>query len=103
LRNLINNAIKFTHQGGIIRISNQRENPFVKIMVSDTGIGMEPTRVRSLFQRIKHSSIEGTNKEKGTGIGLILCQEFVENNGGRMSVASELGKGSVFSFTLKAA
>jgi two-component system, sensor histidine kinase and response regulator len=103
LRNLINNAIKFTRPGGVVRISSQEEKKFVKIMVSDTGVGIEAEQLHSLFLRDKNQSTEGTNREKGVGLGLILCQEFVETNGGHMAVASEPGKGSVFSFTLKAA
>ena len=103
LRNLINNAIKFTRPGGVVRISSQNESPFVKILVSDTGVGIESTQLRNLLINENLPSREGTSREKGVGIGLILCREFVENNGGRLSVVSEPGKGSVFMFTLKAA
>ena len=102
LRNLINNAIKFSLPDGIVKISCQNEGSFIKILVSDTGVGIEPKQLRRLFLKEKVPSIEGTRHESGAGIGLLLCQEFVENNGGELSVASELGKGSVFSFTLKA-
>ena len=102
LRNLINNAIKFSLPDGLVKISCEDEGSFVKILVSDTGVGIEPTHLRSLFLKEKVPSTKGTHHERGAGIGLMLCQEFVENNGGRLSVASELGKGSVFSFTLKA-
>ena len=103
LRNLINNAIKFSLPDGVVKISCQDEGSFVKIHVSDTGVGIEPTQLRSLFLKEKVPSTTGTHQERGAGIGLMLCQEFVENNGGRLSAASELGKGSVFSFTLKVA
>lgn len=103
LRNLINNAIKFTPSGGMVKISSLRESPFIKILVSDTGIGIAPQQLRNFLLKEKVLSTEGTNREKGMGIGLMLCQEFVENNGGQLTVASEPGKGSVFSFTLKAA
>jgi two-component system, sensor histidine kinase and response regulator len=103
LRNLINNAIKFSTSGGRVSISNQFESPFIKILVTDTGVGIEPDQLKSIFLRERLPSKEGTNRERGMGIGLMLCQEFVENNGGHLSVASEPGKGSVFAFTLKAA
>jgi signal transduction histidine kinase len=103
LRNLINNAIKFSLPDGVVKISCRDEGSFVKIQVADTGVGIAPSQLRSLFLKEKVPSTKGTHHERGAGIGLMLCQEFVENNGGRLSVASELGKGSVFSFTLKAA
>jgi signal transduction histidine kinase len=103
LRNLINNAIKFSLPDGVVKISCRDEGSFVKIQVADTGVGIEPDQLRSLLLKEKVPSTKGTHHERGAGIGLILCQEFVENNGGSLSVASELGKGSVFSFTLKAA
>ncbi len=103
LRNLINNAIKFTRSGGVVKISIQDETQFIKILVSDNGVGIESTQLRSILRKEKIPSKDGTNHEKGVGIGLLLCQEFVENNGGHLSVDSEPGKGSVFSFTLKAA
>jgi two-component system sensor histidine kinase/response regulator len=103
LRNLINNAIKFTAPGGVVKISSEHERPYVKIVVADTGVGIGSVQLESLFQKDKPVSTIGTNREKGVGLGLLLCQEFVENNGGQLVVASELGKGSVFSFTLRAA
>ncbi len=103
LRNLINNAIKFSRPDGIVKVSCQDEGSFVKVLVSDNGVGIDPNQLRSLFLKEKVPSTEGTNNERGAGIGLMLCQEFVENNGGRLTVDSVLGKGTVFSFTLKAA
>jgi two-component system, sensor histidine kinase and response regulator len=103
LRNLINNAIKFTPPGGAVQISSFDESPFIKIVVADTGVGIGSRQLESLFQKDKAVSTRGTNQERGVGLGLLLCQEFVENNGGQLVVASELGKGSVFSFTLRAA
>ena len=103
LRNLINNAVKFTPPGGSVEISSHHENPYVEISVKDTGVGIGSEQLENLFQKDKPVSTVGTNREKGVGLGLLLCQEFVENNGGQLNVASELGKGSVFSFTLRAA
>jgi signal transduction histidine kinase len=103
LRNLINNAIKFTPPGGVVEISGFQDSPFITIQVSDTGVGIGTKQMESLFHRDRSISTPGTNQEKGVGLGLLLCHEFVENNGGRLQVASEPGKGSVFSFTLRAA
>jgi two-component system sensor histidine kinase/response regulator len=103
MRNLINNAIKFTPPGGVVNISSQHEHPYVKIVVADTGVGIGAPQLENLFQKDKSVSTKGTNQEKGVGLGLLLCKEFVVNNGGELVVASEPGKGSVFSFTLRAA
>ncbi|MGE5683010.1 MAG: PAS domain S-box protein [Bacillota bacterium] len=100
LQNLISNAVKFTKPGGMIRIASGIEGSNVKISVSDTGVGIDQVRLNDLFKIDKHTSTDGTEKEKGTGLGLILCKEFVEKCGGKISVASEIGKGTVFSFTL---
>ena len=99
-RNLLSNAIKFTHPGGQIRITGREDGDFHEITVSDNGIGIADTNLSKLFRIDGHFSTYGTDKEVGTGLGLILCKEFVEENGGRLWVASEEGKGSVFSFTV---
>lgn len=103
VRNLISNAIKFTNEGGTIRLSLQRTNGFLSVSVADDGVGMGKEVVNRLF-RIDHKhSSQGTANEKGTGLGLILCREFIEKNGGKIHVQSEPGKGSVFtcSFPIK--
>ncbi len=100
LRNLISNALKFTPEGGQITIYSMKENNYAKISVADTGIGMEPELRDSLFNDTLKESKMGTNKEKGFGIGLKLCKEFVEKNGGSISIESKPGHGSIFSFTI---
>ena len=105
IRNLISNAIKFTHPGGEIRITcrpddQNKDGDFYEITVSDTGIGIADKNIAKLFRIDGHFSTYGTDKESGTGLGLILCKEFVEINGGRLWVVSEEGKGSDFKFTV---
>ncbi len=102
LRNLVSNSIKFTKKYGKITIS-AKENPSkkeVEITVTDTGLGMSEEIKNKLFKIDEHVSTKGTEKEKGTGLGLILSKEFVEKHGGKIWVESELGIGSKFKFTM---
>jgi signal transduction histidine kinase len=99
-RNLISNAIKFTPKEGSIIIFSAIENQTIKITVSDSGVGLNEATLANLFSESENESKNGTDKESGTGLGLKLCKEFVEKHGGEISVESELGKGSRFSFTL---
>ncbi|BAX82106.1 tetratricopeptide repeat protein [Labilibaculum antarcticum] len=98
--NLINNAIKFTPEGGLISINTSEEDNFVRLHIVDTGVGMPPEVIKNLFKIDEGISTQGTNDEKGTGLGLILCKEFIEKNGGDISVISEVGKGSEFTVTI---
>jgi signal transduction histidine kinase len=101
MRNLLSNALKFTSQNGLITISsNTKTKGFIEVVVSDTGVGIEAQRMNSLFNLRKGSSTFGTDNEKGSGLGLLLCKEFVEKHGGKIKVDSVVGKGSRFSFTL---
>ncbi|MDY0075687.1 MAG: PAS domain-containing sensor histidine kinase [Bacteroidales bacterium] len=100
LRNLISNAIKFTSKGGEINISAVKRLKEVLVSVSDNGIGIAPQRLEKLFRIDEGDSTRGTNDEKGTGLGLILCKEFVENHGGTIGAESKEGKGSTFYFSL---
>jgi signal transduction histidine kinase len=100
LRNLINNAIKFSENEGVITISAIEEANFVTITVGDKGIGIRQEQQKKLFHINTNYTTEGTQGEKGTALGLILCKEFVEKNGGKIWVESEIGKGSTFYFTL---
>lgn len=100
LRNLISNAIKFTSKSGQIRILASIKQPYIEIIVSDTGIGMDTNTLESLFKIDKTKSVKGTEGERGTGFGLLLCKEFVEKHGGTISIKSELGIGSDFKITM---
>ncbi len=100
LRNLISNAIKFTPEGGRIDVEASTRNGYVEISVRDSGIGIPQEQQKKLFSGLEHFSTPGTNNEKGTGLGLILCKEFVENNHGRIWVTSKKSEGSTFAFTL---
>jgi signal transduction histidine kinase len=100
LRNLVSNAIKFTNKGGTININAEENSENVTISVSDNGIGIKPDKLTKLFNISERQTTRGTEEESGTGLGLILCKEFVEKNGGKIWVESEYGKGSDFKFTL---
>lgn len=100
MRNLISNALKFTHTGGCLSISALIKENEVIITVSDNGVGLPEDRINKLFILSESYSTPGTNKEKGTGLGLILCNEFIKKNNGLIWVESEIGKGSSFSFSL---
>ncbi|MCD6113099.1 MAG: HAMP domain-containing histidine kinase, partial [Bacteroidales bacterium] len=100
IRNLISNAIKFTKEGGKILIGSNVYNNFVKVRIEDTGVGISNKDISKLFKIDSVFKTEGTQKEKGTGLGLIICKEFVEKNGGEIWVESKEGIGSTFIFTL---
>ena len=100
LRNLISNAIKFTNNGGSVKVSAEDSGGMVLVKVTDTGAGLSKNDLEKLFRiDVKNSDI-GDSQEKGTGFGLILCKEFVEKHNGKIWAESEVGKGSTFSFTL---
>jgi len=100
MRNLISNAVKYTNNGGIINVSGNAGDDSIQVTIKDNGIGIHSDTIDKLF-RIEHKiSSPGTSNERGTGLGLILCKEFVEKHGGRIWLASELGKGSSFYFTI---
>jgi signal transduction histidine kinase len=100
LRNLISNAIKFTKSGGKITISATKDQNVMVISVTDTGLGISKESIGKLFHLDQNISTSGTENEKGTGLGLILCKEFVEKHAGSIWVESELEKGSAFYFTI---
>jgi len=99
-RNLINNAIKFSHKGSEIIIDAIDRKTYIEISVQDFGIGIKEEDIGKLFKIDSQFTTLGTNKEKGTGLGLILCKEFVEMNTGKIWVESIEGSGSTFFFTL---
>ncbi|MBN2892239.1 MAG: PAS domain S-box protein [Bacteroidales bacterium] len=100
LRNLITNAIKFSHKNQTINIFAEKENDEFIITVSDTGVGMAESDINRLWKITEQFSTKGTEGEKGTGFGLFLCKEFVEKHGGRIWVENQKGKGSDFKFTI---
>ena len=100
IRNLISNAIKFTYPGGIIDIFVESGRGMAQIRVSDNGMGMERQILESLFSLDKNFTSKGTAQESGTGLGLVICKEFIEKNSGQIWVESEPGKGSKFYITL---
>jgi signal transduction histidine kinase len=101
VRNLISNTIKFTRTGGTVSISaNYIQHDSVEIQISDSGIGMTPELINKLFRIDEKTSRPGTDGEPSTGLGLLLCKEFIEKHGGKIWVTSEPGKGSSFTFSL---
>lgn len=100
VRNLASNALKFTPPDGRVTISTRFEGDTAVVSVEDTGMGIEPKNLSKLFRIDQNFTTRGTANEKGSGLGLILCQEFVNRHGGRIWVESEPGKGSRFSFTI---
>ena len=100
VRNLISNAIKFTHEGGIITIQNQTTEDAIKITIADNGVGIAPERIPDLFHVEKNYSTPGTANEAGTGMGLPLSKEFVTKMGGEIWIESQPGKGTYISFTI---
>jgi two-component system sensor histidine kinase/response regulator len=100
LRNLISNAIKFTNPGGQISVSSRRSGELEQISIKDNGIGMDESTINRLFRLEEGFSTSGTSGEAGSGLGLILCKEFIERNNGILSIESQAGKGSDFIFTV---
>jgi signal transduction histidine kinase len=100
LRNLISNAIKFTHPDGEIVVSAKQEKDQLVVMVADNGVGIKKSVLNKLFAIEENYSTSGTQNEKGTGLGLIMCKDFIERHGGEIWVESDPGNGSTFYFTI---
>jgi len=100
MRNLISNGLKFTNAGGTIKIHTATKDKYLEISVTDSGIGMPPDRVKDLFTLKQTKSNRGTDGERGTGLGLVLCKDFVKRHGGKITVNSTVGQGTTFVFTL---
>jgi signal transduction histidine kinase len=98
--NLISNAIKFTPKHGKIEFSTTKQGDCVEVAIADTGVGIKPKDLENLFRIESKTKTIGTEGEEGSGLGLLLCKEFAETNGGSIVVESEVGKGSVFKITL---
>ena len=101
IRNLISNAIKFTRDSGQIQVQTKQEGNELEVSIKDNGVGIGPEKLARLFDADTHFTTKGTNSEKGTGLGLLICKEFIEKNNGHIWVESTLGEGSTFKFTLK--
>jgi two-component system, sensor histidine kinase and response regulator len=99
-RNIVSNAIKFSHQGGSIKLCSQEMDDVQQIEVTDEGVGITPEDIERLFKLDIHHSTYGTKKEKGAGLGLILSQEFIKENGGEIRVKSVANHHTEFIFTL---
>jgi len=111
IRNLVSNAIKFTPKNGTVKISASKINrkidtkesvDMVEVKIADTGVGINPDELHKLFRIDAHLSTRGTENEEGTGLGLILCKEFIDKNKGEIGVQSTVGEGSTFIFTIPA-
>jgi signal transduction histidine kinase len=100
VRNLLSNAIKFTLEGGSVNVEYENHIDEYHICIQDTGIGMTDKQLHNLFTTKLHSTL-GTANEKGTGLGLMICKDFVEQNGGKIWVKSQIDKGSRFCFSIK--
>lgn len=100
IRNLLSNAIKFTGQSGTITIEIAKDESMLKVSVEDNGVGIAEADMNRLFKIDSNPTSIGTSMEKGTGLGLILCKDFVERNGGTIWVNSQLGRGTKFFFTI---
>jgi signal transduction histidine kinase len=101
IRNLVSNAIKFTPIGGKVSVQAEFKNEsYVEVKISDSGIGMTPGLKSKLFQLNENTNRKGTEGEPSSGLGLLLCREFVEKHDGKIWVESEVGTGSVFSFSI---
>lgn len=102
LRNLLSNAIKFTHEGGKVEvfIQNRGKDKYM-VSISDTGVGISQELLEKIFLPEIHVSMLGTKKEKGSGFGLMMCKDFIQKNGGKLYIDSELGKGTTVYFTIR--
>jgi len=100
LVNLVSNALKFTPKGGHVRLGAAREGRFVRVSVTDTGVGIQREELHDIFDKYAQARSRATRSEKGTGLGLYITRQLVELHGGKISVQSEVGKGSTFSFTI---
>jgi two-component system sensor histidine kinase/response regulator len=100
LRNLLSNAIKFTLEGGTVNVTFENHTDEYHVCIQDTGIGMNDKQLNNLFTTKLHSTL-GTANEKGTGLGLMICKDFIAQNGGKIWVKSQLDKGSRFCFSIK--
>jgi len=100
LRNLTSNAIKYSFENATVTIKAKKENQYIIVSVIDTGIGIQPVRKNTLFSLENSSYTMGTSGEKGTGLGLRICKEFIEKHNGKIWIESENEKGTSVTFTI---
>ena len=100
IRNLVSNAIKFSNENGTVTLNAQQHDGSIHISIADNGVGVDPENMDKLFKIEENFTTRGTHQEAGTGLGLIICKEFVEKNGGSIVVNSKVGKGTIFTITL---
>ncbi len=101
VRNLISNAVKYSHENSIIRIQSKiKTNGFIQVEVIDNGVGMSDEQAKYVFEIKRKVQTRGTDREQGSGLGLLICKEFIEKQGGQIFFKTEEGAGSIFSFTL---
>lgn len=100
IRNLLSNALKFTHEGGQIVLRSQSKADMVEFSISDNGKGILPEDLKRIFEDTGHQTTKGTSNETGSGLGLLLAKDFINRNKGLIWVESKPGKGSLFTFTL---
>lgn len=100
LINLLSNAIKFTNEDGLIKIESNSTKEYLHIAVVDSGVGMDESTIKSLFKLNKAKPKSGTNGEKGSGLGLMVCKDFIDKHEGEIKVESKLGRGSTFTIAL---
>ncbi len=103
MRNILSNAVKYTRRKGRISVHAEKDKAMIRVSVKDDGLGMDEKTLSRLFTEDKKSSVKGTEGERGTGLGLLLCREFIEKHGGRIWAESTPGQGSAFMFTLQEA
>lgn len=99
LRNLISNAIKFTNRNGVVDVSARQAGPAIQLIIRDNGVGIAEEDMKNLFQAGRHISRPGTERERGTGIGLFIAHEMIKTNGGNITVESKKDKGTAFTLT----
>ena len=99
LRNLLSNAIKFTPENGTISVGAHEHSSFIEIYVKDSGVGISPESIQKINNNDFYST-RGTASESGTGLGLLLCKEFLAKNNSRLHIESEPGAGSIFSYSI---
>jgi signal transduction histidine kinase len=100
MRNLMANAVKFTSEGGLVKVAGRVSDERIEICVEDNGLGMHEDEIKNLFQPGKTFSTRGTNQETGSGIGLLITKEMISKNGGNIWVSSRKYEGTTFTFTL---